>query len=184
MVKGWGVVATCAVALACGCALVAGLGDEAHLAEASDGGDGATGSLVPNPGRCGLPGAPNPQCEDCLNARCCQESLACSRSARCVQGLLGCLKPCAFVDSCSVACLQAYSDTPELALLTQCTSSECTSTCIPNDECRRLGKCCVLLPDSGPEVNITNVCVGRVFEDNAAACSSYLAERQEAGACP
>jgi hypothetical protein len=178
-----------------GCALVADLGDDARLASA----DGGTAPPLPDAtpgddgsidggdaggitrGVCGLPPAKKKACADCNQAKCCAESMACSGKKRCEEGI-ECLENCAFVFECVNACLDTYKDSAELNAMAECNGFKCQGACVPNDQCLALGDCCYRLNDAGAA--FAESCVDKVWADDAPACGTFLAEREDAGHCP
>ena len=187
------IAAALALGFAAGCALVANLGDDARLRDATDSGTTTDSGAPPidapafvdasdgSRGPCGLVPDIRPACSSCNVQKCCTESLACANNPRCVDGI-ECLKNCAFVAACVNACLKTYEDSAELPQIAQCSGFSCQKECIPSDECLALGECCYRLTDAGSAYK--SVCVGKVFTDDPNDCTAFRNARVDAGDCP
>jgi hypothetical protein len=117
---------------------------------------------------CGLVRPLGPECDACLQTRCCEKSLACSEDTVCRQTSEGCITTC-FTPECVGACIREQPENQLLEEYFLC-ASECQSACTPKETCDSLSKCCRSLTDETQQL----ACSRSARSENQTACQNAL----------
>lgn len=172
-----------------GCALLINLGDEPALLP-GDGGAGASAADAPADSRadvdddaapgfkCGLRSSQHPECRKCIEALCCDVTLACAGDPECTAGV-ACAVACLANPFCTMDCLTA-SKTDRFNELTSCSASNC-AVCTPGPRCRKLGQCCGLLA-AGPLRTTCSWTIMALDEDACEAQRLQIGDERDAAA--
>jgi hypothetical protein len=117
---------------------------------------------------CGLARPIGPECDACLQSRCCEKSLACAQDAVCKETSEGCIARCVTPD-CALACKAEHPENRALDEYFSC-AFDCPTECTPKDTCWDLGLCCEGLTD----VTKRQGCARAARSEDQAVCESTL----------
>jgi hypothetical protein len=117
---------------------------------------------------CGLARPLGPECDACLQTRCCEKSLACSQDAVCKQTTEGCITGC-FTPECAIACKDAHPENKALDEYFRC-ALDCPAECTPTGTCKLLGECCSGLRDETER----HGCARSARSEDQTVCESTL----------
>ncbi len=164
------------------CAALVDLGPEATLRDAAadtfvdddapqptvDAPDEPTPLDSPYP--CGLPQAPNADCNSCTDQYCCGISIACGQNAACAQAST-LLLDCVFDTTCVGQIDREYADSGVVQLQT-CVLGHCIKQCFPQKNCGALALCCKDIPPD--QLASKETCTGAVNQLDESNCLSVL----------